>query len=295
MTKIPDPIKESVGITAVQFIFLNDFKWAFRHQPVLDWGIDAHLEIIEHEKLTGKLIALQIKSGASYFRKKGGDYVYYGEQRHYDYWLYHSLPVFIILHNPDTNITIWQKFEPRLCKLGKNGWSIDIPSSNVLSKKFKRNFEEGIPSDIGSFRRFMLTIDLGTIRALASKDHFYVSVQEMLQKSLNMRTLTIRIDESTEKLDFAFNRFLPHSDLNELLSKFYPWMSCEHISHEDYFMEFRRHDLIGKINELGQAALVLEDYYQNGAEEVEVVGEIPMEGFEPQYGDENFRGSPDDD
>ena len=112
--RVPDPLIERRGLNAIEAVFISDFSWAFREQTVSDFGIDAQAEIFEAGKATGKLIALQIKTGASYFRKHGDDYVFYGEQRHLDYWLNHSLPVFLILHDPDRNLTLWQKIE-RLC------------------------------------------------------------------------------------------------------------------------------------------------------------------------------------
>jgi len=60
---------------------------------------------------TGRLIALQIKTGESYFKKKGNDYVFSGDLRHLEYWTNHALPVFIVLHNPKNGMTLWQKIE----------------------------------------------------------------------------------------------------------------------------------------------------------------------------------------
>jgi hypothetical protein len=47
---------------------------------------------------------------------------HYGEQRHLDYWLGHSLPVFLILHDPDRNLTLWQKIERHLARVTDKGW-----------------------------------------------------------------------------------------------------------------------------------------------------------------------------
>jgi hypothetical protein len=66
----------------------------------------ANLVVIErystNNEPTGKLIALQIKTGASYFRPKGDDFVFYGELRHLEYWTRHSLPMFLVLHDPSS-------------------------------------------------------------------------------------------------------------------------------------------------------------------------------------------------
>ena len=61
--KGPNPLTERVGVNAVEAIFLNELNWAFREQTVSDYGIDAQVEVMEDGKPTGKLIALQIKSG----------------------------------------------------------------------------------------------------------------------------------------------------------------------------------------------------------------------------------------
>ena len=42
----------------------------FREQPVSDYGIDAHIEIENNGKATGRLIAVQIKSGPTCFKEK---------------------------------------------------------------------------------------------------------------------------------------------------------------------------------------------------------------------------------
>ena len=100
---------DRAGVHAVGAIFTR-LNWAFREQPTSDYGIDAQAEKLNSDgKGGGKLIALQIKSGASYFRKRGDDYVFHGEERHREYWINHSLPVFLILHNPDTIVTLWQR------------------------------------------------------------------------------------------------------------------------------------------------------------------------------------------
>ena len=91
------------GVHAVGLIFSKELNWIFREQTVSDYGIDAHAEIKDDEgNPTGKLIALQIKSGKSYFIKKGDGYVYRGKIRHLKYWESHCLPSssFSIIQRP---------------------------------------------------------------------------------------------------------------------------------------------------------------------------------------------------
>lgn len=73
---------ERVGINAVEAILLNEFKWIFREQPIVDMGIDAHVELVENGSPSGKLIGLQIKTGKGNFHETKDAYVYYGDDLH---------------------------------------------------------------------------------------------------------------------------------------------------------------------------------------------------------------------
>ncbi len=60
---------ERLGINAVERIVLYDMKWLRREQMVADFGVDGQIEILRlgDGKPTGQLIAVQVKSGKSYF------------------------------------------------------------------------------------------------------------------------------------------------------------------------------------------------------------------------------------
>jgi hypothetical protein len=132
---IETEIQGSIGVNAVGGVFLRQFRWVFREKPKSDWGIDAEVEICDQNRPTGHLLALQIKTGRSYFRRKrGGSIVLYSRnRRHLDYWFDYSLPVFILLHDPDEDVTLWQKVDPVLIRLTKRGWSLEFPISHQLS------------------------------------------------------------------------------------------------------------------------------------------------------------------
>ena len=117
-----------IGVNAVEAIFLS-MKWLFRKQHESDFGIDAQVEVVDEEgKPTGQLVALQIKSGPSYFQKRGDDYVFRGKMKHLDYWERHCLPVLLVLHNPDDDLTLWQRVERHLVKEETNDrWSYKRP------------------------------------------------------------------------------------------------------------------------------------------------------------------------
>ena len=181
---------ERLGVNAVEAIFLG-FKWAFRSQDVSDCGIDALVEIWEEEKFTGKLIALQIKSGKSYFRlNKDNAYVFTGSLRHLDYWTRHPLPVFLILHNPVTGLTLWQKIAKRFAIVNDKWWSIVISPEQILDAQHKYYLAEGIASDPESICRFNLAADFAMMKRLKDRE-VYFEINEWVNKSLNFRDVGV--------------------------------------------------------------------------------------------------------
>jgi hypothetical protein len=155
------------GVHAVGLIFTDKFGWTFREQHESDFGVDAQVEVIEAGKATGKLVALQIKAGSSHLREKGSGYVYQGELRHLDYWLNHSLPVFLIFHDPDKNLTLFRRVEKAAVKRTDKGWSIEVPKTNVLDERAKAEFEKVRELTEEEQRRERLADDASLIRAIA--------------------------------------------------------------------------------------------------------------------------------
>lgn len=125
---------ERTGIAAVEKI-INQIGLIFREQPTDDYGIDAQIETVDDDYATGRLIAVQIKSGPSYFKKTTeSGIVYSGNRKHYDYWINHSLPVIIVLYSPDNDACYWQQVNKETAKLTEKGWQIEVPFSNLLNR-----------------------------------------------------------------------------------------------------------------------------------------------------------------
>ena len=280
----PTDQTDRAGIHAVGAAFTK-LGWVFREQPTSDYGIDAHAEKMNSDGTAGgKLIALQIKTGASYFRKKGENFVFYGEARHRDYWTNHSLPVFLILHNPDTGITLWQRIERHLIIEGKEGnWSIEIPSKQTLDAKNEQFIAAGIASDASSLRRARLALDLPLLSEFASKPSGFIKVPEWVNKTLNFRGADIIFgDDPTAKVGVNVGVLMAGRNIGRFMAVFFPWLDWdyhEYIGEENYSFEVAVHVLKVSLNTIGEAALTLETFYEDGVEEKTVV----------------IRRSPDDD
>jgi hypothetical protein len=262
----PNPTTERKGINAVEAIFINEFGWLFREQSVSDHDIDAHVEVVENSEPTGKLIALQIKTGQSYFVRQGNNYVYYGEPRHLRYWTNHSLPVFLILHDFSNNLTIWQKIEQHLVKVTDKGWSIKIPERNVLSPASKPFFSAGIANDEQSIRRFNMAMDLDLITLLAEKEEIYLEIEDWVNKTLNIRGISVMFDEPGKKeADLYIDPFRVTRGYPDLMDRYFPWLDYVHIETEETMSwEVEVHTLQVWVNDLGKSFIAVEEYFYYG-------------------------------
>jgi hypothetical protein len=100
-------IQERRGISAVASA-LAALGLIWRETPTGDVGIDGHVEYVDPRGLaTGRLVALQVKSGLSYFKDRGTSWGFVPDEKHRFYWEHYPLPVLLALHNPDSGVTYW--------------------------------------------------------------------------------------------------------------------------------------------------------------------------------------------
>jgi hypothetical protein len=127
-----------VGTARTEF---GRWGWAFREQPVPDFGIDAHVEPVADGRPLGRLIALQIKAGPSYFAQAvPGGWQYRGSDPHLRSWLRHSLPVVLLFHNPASSVTYWAHVNPDTVYLSGTRWEMLVPSDQVLGVHAREEF-----------------------------------------------------------------------------------------------------------------------------------------------------------
>ena len=97
--------RRGIHIAAAAFEAIG---FAFREQTTSDFGIDAIVEPRAGPRGTGELLALQIKSGDSYFREAFEDgWWLRTDRRHADYWLQHALPVIVVQVDVDERRVFW--------------------------------------------------------------------------------------------------------------------------------------------------------------------------------------------
>jgi uncharacterized protein DUF4365 len=124
------------GVQLSGLIFTRDLKWIFREQSISDVGIDAIVEVVSEGVPTGELLAIQIKSGDSFFREKEADRIIFRcDSDHLEYWLRCQVPVLLILYSPRENRCFWQAINDESVEItGKNG-KILVPLANQLDRQ----------------------------------------------------------------------------------------------------------------------------------------------------------------
>jgi len=106
-------------------------RCVWRPTSLQDLGIDGQIEHVATDgEATGRLIAAQVKTGASYFRRRSRDRVLHKvPNKHSGYWATFPLPVILVLHEEKDDLTIWADARGAL-RRGEN--PIGVKTSNVL-------------------------------------------------------------------------------------------------------------------------------------------------------------------
>lgn len=125
---------ERRGIIAVDAA-VNQARCIWREVLQRDIGIDGHIEYVTDQGLaTGRIVAVQVKSGASRFATAGATHVAFTpKEKHRSYWVEHPLPVILILHNPGDGETIWTDARGALRGQGAPT-TVQVPRSNRLDQ-----------------------------------------------------------------------------------------------------------------------------------------------------------------
>ncbi|MGZ8892174.1 MAG: DUF4365 domain-containing protein [Halobacteriota archaeon] len=123
--------QEHFGLAKVHVI-CAEMNAVWRATPNTDLGIDGQIELLEPGKVisTGKIVAVQVKSGPSYFIHEDENFVrYYPKETHRKYWKRLNLPVILILHDPLRNLTLYARVKSQL----ESGAAILVSKTNLFN------------------------------------------------------------------------------------------------------------------------------------------------------------------
>lgn len=226
-----------IGVAATQLIF-ERMGFAFREQPIEDYGIDAIVEERESKNtLSGKLIGVQIKSGQSFFSEiKDGRVIFRGETRHYDYWINYSLPVIIVLYNPETEICVYQFITKDIITKTDHGWKIDIPLSNRLEQAAP--FLKSFTTSQTEYQKRLSTLAFAKgLMELAKKERLIVEVMEWINKGSGRGEFIIKYVDDQGKEKKLYNKTIlgfGTKSYEDVLPQVFPWAD---LKLDEYYYE----------------------------------------------------------
>ncbi len=229
--------KERIGVHKVEGVFLKEFKWIPRTLFQTDVGIDMEVEVVFKGEPLGKLIAIQIKSGESYFSEASSNTVIYrGSNTHLNYWLNYSLPVIIVLHNPVTETTIWEEVCPENISRTKNAWKIEIPIKKTLDVS---NIEllESLSKESKFTQKFQkLLVYKRIMEKLFNKKELILEIEEWVNKSDGRALIEISEVINGKDLKISSTKYINFNDVAISLQIVFPWSNFE--IDEDFYENY---------------------------------------------------------
>lgn len=247
-------------------------KWMFRPQPIDDVGIDAHMELTEPTGESKQLLALQIKSGASWFKEQKDGCIIFRDinERQYHYWTKNSLPCIVVLYNPDDDMCIWQKLTTETIErtsggTGK-GFFVKVPIKQVFltaQSNEKLVSFTNLPQHITNYnfllsqKKFMEIIrDGGEVKLHST---------EWVNKSSGKGNTELIVDDGKSIAKYLYPYWFPFTPYTEVFPRLFPWAN---FSADDDFFEESDMDLWRDLH----------CYYDEEDDEWVVVGDS-FEGF----------------
>jgi len=217
--------KERIGVNAVENIVINELGWIFREQPIVDVGIDAHIERVDEDNPSGQLIALQIKTGPGNFHETADAYVYYGSLVHLEYWIGHSLPVVLVAHLPKSGETFWVAIDESTIERTKKNWKVSIPKENIFGAPTADALAVIFVGNPAQQRLRKLSIDEPLMRHIEKGGKVSLELEDWIHKSLGRTPVRVFIcDENDEEtLSQDWYTYYTGYGIQELAEAIFPW------------------------------------------------------------------------
>lgn len=217
-------------------------NWMFREQPVDDVGIDAHMEYVESSGKSKQLLALQIKSGSSWFNEQRDGCIIFRKinERQYNYWTMNPLPCIVVLYNPDNDMCIWQKLTDETIERTNDGngkgFFVKVPMNQIFlndsSNKELLSFSK-LPEHITNYnfllsqKKFMQIIhDGGEIKLHST---------EWIHKSSGRGKTELIVDDGTGTEKYSYPYWFPFTPYTDVFPRLFPW--ADFSADEEFFEE----------------------------------------------------------
>lgn len=218
-------------------------KWLFRNQPVNDIGIDAHIEFVDSSGKPKQLLALQIKTGASWFKEeKDGCIIFRNiSDRQYIYWTTNSLPCIVVLYNPNDNTCIWQRLTTETIERTQDGegkgYFVKVPLTQVFldnaSNQQLLSFLN-LPEHVVNYN-FLLS-QKEFMEIIRDGGEVKLHSTEWVNKSSGRGETELIVDDGESIKKYSYPYWFPFTPYTEVFPKLFPWadFSADEEFYEDY-------------------------------------------------------------
>lgn len=149
-------VTSKIGVNFVKGIVEEAGSLFHKIEQENDLGIDGIIEFIKDEAPTNKSIAIQIKSGKSYFNLQNTESLIPVDD-HYEYWINYPLPVYGLVYSPELRKGFWVNIKDYLKAQG--------PCSVIRYSNNKTN-----EFDLKSFKKLFSPLILKEIPALSFEE-----------------------------------------------------------------------------------------------------------------------------
>lgn len=137
--------QERIGVYKVG-LKITELGLIFRETLNSDVGIDGQIEYVNSRgEATGKIIAVQIKSGDSYLNESKSDknnWTFYPDEKHKAYWEMYPIPVILLVYSPGNDKIFFIDARHYLKVYGLGNFK--IPKVNILNATNKNKLFETI-------------------------------------------------------------------------------------------------------------------------------------------------------
>lgn len=132
-----------IGVSILRLAVQRQLGWIIRNLRETDVGIDATIEQLVDGDPKAKYISVQLKTGfGNVYITANGNFTFYFEETHYRYWLSSSIPVIIVLCDPETDTLYWNLITERNIRRTPKGYSMEINKASTITKDSLVQFEE---------------------------------------------------------------------------------------------------------------------------------------------------------
>jgi hypothetical protein len=217
----------AIGVTLLQLIVEQDLGWIFRRESHRDTGIDAHVEVVLSGEALGLLLALQVKTGASYFSEPTPNgWKYRGDYEHLRYWQEHNLRVVVVLVDEIAKVAYWAFVgDGARIQQGAKSWTIEVPRIQSVSQACATAWMDlawaANPRD--ALYRYCV-LHRRYIELLENDGRMFVEAEDWINKTRGQAKFRIILEESdggTTEEEFFF--FAGIDDVHTWTQRVFPW------------------------------------------------------------------------